>query len=121
MAETAGFEWARPPDVVFEELAYSVASAVHRGVKAIVQRWAPEIENWMKDNAPWTDRTGNARQTLYTEIEEIVNQAVALSLAHGVYYGIFLELCNAGRYAIVGPALDTFGPRIWEDVERMLS
>jgi len=121
MAEAAGFRWERPPDVVFTELAEAYTAAVHRGVKAIVQRWAPQIENWMKENAPWTDRTGNARQTLHTEIEDVVNQAVALILAHGVHYGVFLELKNAGRYAVVTPALDEFGPAIWSDVREMLT
>lgn len=119
--DRSGFAWERPPAIVFEELAAEYARAVHQGVLAIVQRWAPQIENWMKANAPWTDRTANARQTLHTEIEEVVNQAVALVMAHGVYYGIFLELCNAGRYAVIAPALDEFAPQIWADVVRMLA
>jgi hypothetical protein len=101
-------------------LAEAYASALHRGVYAICQRWAPEIANWMKDEAPWTDRTGNARQTLYTEVTQVVNQMVTVILSHGVHYGIYLELCNAGRYAIINPALDEFGPKVWADVEAML-
>lgn len=117
----SGFHWEVPPEQAFGELGEAYVSAIHQGIQAIAQRWAPEIENWMKQNAPWTDRTGNARQTLYTETSEVVNEMVELILSHGVYYGIFLELCNAGKYAIVGPALDHFAPKIWADVRRMLS
>jgi hypothetical protein len=113
--------WQNPPDQVFADLGDAYASAIHRGVFAIGQRWAPEIANWMKDNAPWTDRTGNARQTLWSDVDQVVNTMVEIIFAHGMDYGIFLELNNAGRYAIIGPALDHFAPLIWADVMRMLS
>jgi hypothetical protein len=116
-----GFRWEVSPEQAFPALAEAYVAAIHQGVVAIVQRWAPEIENWMKRNASWTDRTGNARQTLHTEIEQVVNQMVELTLAHGVRYGIYLELRNAGRYAVINPALDHFAPKVWADVRRMLS
>lgn len=121
MATPAGFHWEVPPEEAFPELVAAYANAIHVGVKAIAQRWAPEIENWMQKNAPWTDRTGNARQSLYSAVEEQVNIMVNVLLSHGVYYGKYLELNNAGRYAIVNPALDHFAPKIWADVKRMLS
>ena len=116
-----GFEWVVPPEQALPELAEEYASAIHKGVLAIANRWSPQITNWMKANAPWTDRTANARQTLYTEVADVTNQMVSLTLSHGVYYGIFLEVNNAGRFAIINPALDHFAPLIWADVQRMLS
>lgn len=112
-----GFKWDVPPDEAFTQLADAYATAVHTGVRAVVQRYAPEVEAWMKSNAPWTDRTGNARQTLHTEVEEVVNEMVSLILAGGVEYQIYLELSNGGRFAIIGPALDYFAPKIWADVQ----
>jgi len=117
----SGFQWKVSPEKTFPELADAYISAIHRGIRAIADRRAPEIANWMKDNAPWTDRTGNARQTLWTEVTDVANKMVTIMLSHGVYYGIFLELNNAGRYAIIDPALDHFAPVIWSDVQRMLS
>jgi len=32
-----------------------------------------------------------------------------------------LELNNAGRYAIIDPAIDHFAPILWSEVVRMLS
>jgi len=119
--QPTGFHWETPPEEAFPEMADAYVSAIHEGVRAVAQRWAPEIETWMKQHAPWTDRTGNARQTLYTEVEDVANLMVNLILSHGVYYGIFLELKNAGKSAVVNPALGHFAPKIWADVKRMLS
>lgn len=121
MPMQSGFEWKVPPEKAFPELADAYTRAIHKGIYAIGQRYQPLIENWMKDNAPWEDQTSNARQTLWTEVNDVPNQMVTIILSHGVYYGIFLELCNAGRYAIINPALDHFAPLIWADVQRMLS
>lgn len=115
------FQWDVTPEQAFGELTQAYIAAIRRGVQAIAQRRAPEIEAWMKQNASWTDRTGNARQTLNTTIEEISLDMVNIILAHGVEYGIYLELANAGNYAIIAPALDHWGPIIWRDVQQMLS
>lgn len=96
------------------------AQAVHDAVKALADRYAPEIEAYMKQNAVWTDRTANARQTLYTEVEDVSLQMASIILSHGVEYGIYLELSNAGEYAIIGPTMDVFAPRIWQDVVNMM-
>jgi hypothetical protein len=112
--------WEKEPEQAFVELADAYATAIHRGVFAICQRWAPEIENYMKQTAPWTDRTGNLRQALYTEVNEVVNTMVELILSHGLDYGIFLETRNSGRFSVIGPALDHFAVKVWADVKRML-
>ena len=115
-----GMVWRNPPSQAWPQMAQAYADAVERGIFAIAQRWAPEIEQWMKDNAPWTDRSGNARQGLYASPEHIVREMVQIIVAGGVEYQIYLELKNAGAFAIINPAIDHFGPRIWQDVVRML-
>lgn len=116
-----GVVWDVEPDVALGELADEYIRLIHAGVRQIIQRYQPEVEAWMKANAPWTDRTGNARQTLFTEVEDFVNTAVELFMSHGVDYGIYLELDHGGVYAIIGPALDYFAPKIWADVQALLS
>ena len=131
----AGFTWTAPPDKVWPPGAAAYAAAIRRGIYMVMRRWEPEIENWMKANAKWTDRTANARQTLYTEVQpaspaEVVAM-ITLIMAHGVKYGSYLEGLDprhnfsptrqGPKYAIVLPALDAFGPRIWADIQRMLS
>ena len=125
----AGFRWQTSPAQVWPQGAERYQRAVERGVLAIAQRWAPQIENYMRSNAPWTDRTANARAALHSEINHEVGRMVELILSHGVYYGHYLEgwnpvanreMLRGGLYAIVNPSIDYFGPQIWRDVRRML-
>lgn len=116
-----GLTWQNPPERAWSELAARYARAVENMVYAVAKRWAPRIEEWMKVNAPWTDRTGNARQGLYTEVNRVAGSMVQIILAHGVEYGLWLEISNASRFGIVNPALDHFGPLIWQDIVRELS
>lgn len=120
MTAGSGFVWIKSPEDVWPEGVRQYLASINAGVEAIANRWAPEIQNWMRDNAAWTDRTGNARQSLHTEVFNLTSE-IALMLAHGVEYGIHLELGFSGRYAIIGPALDEFAGRIWADVKAMVS
>ena len=80
--------------------------------------WAPQIETDAKTNAPWTDRSGNARSGLhaYTEAEDGVGR---LYLSHRMFYGIFLERRWAGRYAIVMPTLQKFEGQVMAFFKRI--
>jgi len=90
-----------------------------RAAEIIAQRDAPEIENYMKINAPWTDRTGNARNGLaaraYRDRDE-----VGIVLFHQVDYGIYLEIRFDGKFAIIQPTIDAMGPKVMRDFERLL-
>lgn len=113
-----GFVWFHSPDEVFPEGLDRYVSDIRMAIMQISRQRAPEIETWMKNNAPWEDRTGNARQTLHTEVWMMAEQAV-IRLSHGMGYGTFLELAHGGRWAVIGPALDHFAPKIWNDVEQL--
>ena len=131
----SGFKWTVPPQKEWPKGAAAYAKAIRRGVHGVMQRWAPEIENWMKAGAPWTDRTSNARQALYAVVDPPTSaQVVALIelvMAQGMLYGAYLEgfdprynfapTQQGQKYAIVMPALDHFGPLIWADIKKMLS
>lgn len=131
----AGFTWTAPPQDVWPPGAAAYAAAIRRAVYMVMQRYQAEIEAWMKTNAEWIDRTGNARQALYAEVSpaspaEIIG-IIALIIAHGVEYGAYLEgydprhnfapTRQGWKYAIVTAALDEFGPKIWADVQGVLA
>ena len=78
---------------------------------ALLLDWAGNLESYAKLNAPWKDRTSNARQGLHGGVDTDGGQFV-LYLSHGVEYGIWLELAHGGNYAIVGPTADAHLPRI---------
>lgn len=83
------------------------------------QTMSPDVENYMKLNAPWTDRTSNARNGLaaraYREGKEI-----GIVLYHQVDYGIWLEVKNEGRFAIIQPTIDAMGPEVMRRYNRLL-
>lgn len=130
----AGFRWNVPPQEAWPPGAAAYMAAIRRAIHGVMQRWAPEIQNYMRTNAPWTDRTSNARQGLYTEVNppapaEVVN-VLELIMAHGMDYGFYLENWNPvtnapmmrpARWQIIEPTLDYFAPRVWADVQRMFT
>lgn len=69
---------------------------------------AKELISYMKDNAPWTDRTGDARALLDANARVTGKGGVTLSAFHGVSYGGFLETGTAHNapYPIIRPALE---------------
>ncbi len=78
---------------------------VIEAVNAVLNYFQPIFEEYAKTNASWTDRTGNARQTLHAEVQQLSKDAVALYLAHGMDYGIWLEVRWGGRFAIIWPTI----------------
>ena len=115
----SGFRWTTPPEQAFPQMYESYVGQVTRTVYSIVQSEAPQAENWMKDNAPWTDRTGNARQGLNAQAF-LGMWRVWMMLDHGVDYGKYLEFKHAGRFAIVAPAVDVFYARVMTRIRQAL-
>lgn len=102
-AGQAGIRWVRPPD----ELARAIeryGDRVLQAVTAIAQYAATQMQNDAKANAPWTDRTGNARSGLFgTSEADFARHVVTIYLSHGatIDYGVWLELAASGRHSIV--------------------
>ncbi len=80
----------------------------------------PRLETHAKRNRPWTDRTGAARRGL-TATHRYGADHFSILLWHTVFYGKFLELRFAGRYAILEPTMREVGPEIIEQVRRYWS
>lgn len=79
-------------------------------IGAIVDYSAAASEKAMKENAPWTDRTANARTGLRAVPGHTPGVSHWVDLLHSVSYGIWLEVRWAGRYAIILPTLQVQGP-----------
>lgn len=77
-------------------------------VRATFAFHKPRAEAYMRANAPWTDRTTNARNGLAAILDH-QPPLYRLRLTHGVSYGIWLEVKNNGRYAIILPSLRSQG------------
>lgn len=72
---------------------------------------ASEIESDAQQNAPWSDRTSNARDGLVAEAS-MEGGDIVVTLMHTVDYGEWLETIQSGRFAIIMPTLDKYGPAV---------
>lgn len=117
---SSGFVWERRPEQVFPEHYDDYARNLYVAIGALCDRYAIAIIEYMKQNAPWIDRTGLARSTLYALVFRLAEEIVIV-FDYGVDYGIFLSLSNQGVYDIVRPAMDHFAPLIVDDLIRLLS
>lgn len=93
---------------------------VGKAIDANLQRYESIAESEMKANAPWTDRTGNARNGLAATSGSDGDVHV-LVLYHQVPYGIYLEVKNSGEYAIIMPTVQSIGPRVMESTRGLLT
>ena len=82
---------------------------------------ASELQFKMKLNRPWTDRTGMAKALLSAKVSQPDKNTIRITLAHGVSYGIWLELAHGKNYAIIAPTIREEGPRVVEDLNNLMS
>lgn len=82
---------------------------------------AIELEAKMKQNRPWTDRTGMAKATLNAKVSQPSDSIIRITLAHGVEYGMWLELAHEKNYAVIGPTVEQEGPRMVSDLDNLMS
>lgn len=69
-------------------------------VMMYAQTGAQLFESYAKQNRRWTDRTSRARQTLIGYVTKY-SHSIRIYIAHGVFYGIYLELAHEKKYAIL--------------------
>ena len=72
----------------------------------------------MKRNAPWHDRTGNARGSLNARSEHTATTD-ELVLAGGVDYQIWLEVTHGGANAIIIPSIPTQGHELMATLQKL--
>lgn len=114
---SAAISWIAPP----RNLSVNIGRYGDRvivAVMAVAEYMAQKIQSSMRQNAPWTDRTGNARSGLFSVAERAAKDVIVIWLSHGhtIEYGVWLEVANGGRYAAILPALQGNIP----ELERML-
>lgn len=103
-----------------EDNLEEVEQRARQAILMYAKTGALTLQNYARRNAPWTDRTAHARQRLEATAEEIPNGA-KITLAHGVDYGIWLELAHEKRYAIIEPTIRLKGPEVIQGFENLMS
>lgn len=94
---------------------------LERGIVGVFERQKHITVGWMKENAPWRDRTGNARSGLSTVGRYKSGQEYALVLFGRMPYNIWLEVRYAGRYAIIIPAIVDQGPKLMRTLNKLFT
>lgn len=87
-------------------------------VVLLAQRWAGTLEARAKTHAPWTDRTSNARNGLFGTTEVRGNEII-IRIGHTIEYGVFLELANEGRFAILKPTITDSTAEIFDSYRKL--
>ena len=77
-------------------------------VRVFAEQGAVKLRSNAQSNAKWTDRTGNARQRLNAYVSATAT-GYRITLAHGVDYGIWLELAHEKRFAIIPQTIEYVG------------
>ena len=112
-----------------DDVGFTVSDGISGGIdratkalvsdlEAVTKRYAEITEQSAKDNAPWNDRTGQAREGLVAE-GLIDGHDAIIALGHTVDYGLWLEVRWSGRYAIVMPTLEEIAPQYKAALQRM--
>lgn len=76
-----------------------------------VLRTAIEALEYAKDNAPWEDRSGDARSGLDVEVRW-EGETLVWEMFHTVDYGLYLETRWNAKFAIIMPTLEMFAPKV---------
>lgn len=89
-------------------------------VRMLAEQGGQKLQDFARENRKWTDRTGQARQRLTGGIDTIPN-GYRIYLAHGVDYGIWLELAHEKRFSIIPQAIEYVGAfEIMPGFERLM-
>lgn len=92
---------------------------VRNNVAVLVDRHAAITTGWLKQNARWTDRTGAARSGIFA-VPNRGNKYEEIFMAYSVNYGIWLEIANDRKYAIITPAMRIMGKELMDSLQYLL-
>jgi hypothetical protein len=138
---SSGFVWEVAPKDQLIPAIEKYGKDVLVVVQAVANYWGQGNQDEARLDAPWEDRTSNARGGIFFAVDgfgmspligEVTPEAKAemsdvavesgdmdtliITLGHTVFYGKYLETSNGGRYAVVMSTLEKNLPQL----ERML-
>lgn len=95
---------------------------IERALFGVAKYWDGPVERWMKHNAPWHDRTSNARNGLTARAAKLGKGLYAIILSHSVDYGIYLE--RGTRYMrarpVIQPAIAIYSPKVMAFLTKLM-
>ena len=110
---------SRKGTFVFDSLTPRLKELLPRidaAVDLVFDRYEPISETYARTNAPWTDRTGNARQGLFAQHDKEAMVRHELTVYGTMPYTFWLEVRWSGKYAIIGPTMVHIAPLMAQDL-----
>ena len=80
---------------------------------------AKVLEGVAKTDAPWTYLSGEARRRLMVTVEKTAS-GYRIRLAHGVDYGVWLELAHEKKFSTIAPSINKTAPKIMNGLNRLM-
>jgi hypothetical protein len=108
--------WEKNRNFQVDTLSEGIANFAFKSANRMAEiagEFAEDLLNYARDNAPWDDRTGDARRGLEYEVS-LYNESLEVDLFHTVEYGIWLEVRWGGKYAIIIPSVEAMGPKLFD-------
>lgn len=96
-----------------------VEKMVRAAIGVYADTAAKKMEGDAKENAPWIDRTGDARRSLQGDFGW-EGDKVVITLSGNMDYSVYLELAYGKKYAILKPTIDKFTPEILRGYQKVV-
>jgi hypothetical protein len=109
--------------IVMDTLSPNLAAfplKLDTAVGAVMQYHETTVQDYARSNAPWTDRTTNARGGLFAKAYRSA-KAHGIVLYHTVPYGIWLEVRWGGKYRIIVPTIQKQGVAVMRTLQGVLA
>ena len=111
-----GFHWKT--ETLFNNVK-TINPKLDRAIVALTEFYGQKIEDEARKNAPWTDRSTNARSGLTTAIIHEPKRH-RIILFHRVDYGIWLEIAMEKRFEIIMPTLRVQGALLMARANKLM-
>jgi len=115
------FKWTVAPSDVLPQGYQKYTQAVYVTGNRVAESRAQKMLAWAKANHTWQNQTGAAEAGLNVDVNQAPGVVASITLAHGVDYGIWLEVANQGRFGVISMSIDTWGPIFMRDMQNMMN
>lgn len=96
-----------------------VSNRVRAAIGLFADTAAKQMERDAKRDAPWTDRSSNARNSILGDFGWQGDKAV-ITLSENMDYSVYLELANEKKYAVLKPTIDRNAPTVLRAYQRLV-
>lgn len=92
---------------------------LERAIQGVMVYHSGPVQSYARQNAPWTDRTGNARNGLFAEAFKVTGKQ-GIVLYHTMPYGLWLEVRFSGKYATILPTIQAKAPDVMRTINKLM-